>query len=340
MAGGMVIAGISPVPSIGGMRMRRVGNLVVAVLMAASVAAHAEGWPAKPIRVVIPFGAGSATDIIPRIVFDRLGAQLGQRIVVENRGGAGSTIGEAMVAKADADGYTLLTTSSAHTIAPALYPDLSYAAARDFTAVGAIGSVPNVLIIAPSKGIKTVQDFVAAAKAKPGTFTFASLGVGSAVYMSAERFRISAGYQAVNVPFKGGAEALTEVMAGRVDYYFCPIATALPFIRDGKLTALAVSSRSRAAALPDVPTTLEAGFPDSDYTFWIGVFAPAKTPQAIVDKLNKELVKAVQTPDVKAKLTALGVQPATMTPAQFNAQVKGEFGTYAAFAKMAGMKVK
>jgi tripartite-type tricarboxylate transporter receptor subunit TctC len=202
-----------------------------------------------------------------------------------------------------------------------------------------IGSVPNVLIIAPSKGIKTVQDFVAQAKAKPGSFSFATLGVGSAVHMSAERFRFSAGYEAVNSPFKGGAEALTEVIAGRVDYYFCPIATALPFIRDGKLLALAVSSPVRTPLLPDVPTTLEAGFADSDYTFWIGVFAPSKTPKEIVDKFNAALVKSVQAPEVTAKLGALGVVAASKSPAEFGAQVKSELGAYAAFAKKTGMKV-
>lgn len=313
--------------------------VVATVLLSLCGSGTAETWPAKPIRVVIPFGAGSATDVIPRIVLDRVSAQLGQSIVVENRGGAGGTLGTAMVAKAEADGYTLLTTSSAHTIAPALYSNLSYDVGRDFATVAAMGSVPNVLIVSPSLGVKTVQDFVAMAKKKPGAVSFASLGIGSAVHMSAERFRISAGYEAVHVPFKGGAEALTEVMAGRVDYYFCPIATALPFIRDGKLLALAVSSPMRAAALPDVPTTLEAGFPNSDYSFWIGVFAPAKTPHDIVAKLNADIVKAMQTPQVKDKLTALGVVPAAMTPDEFDKQVKGELGTYAVFAKAAGMKL-
>jgi tripartite-type tricarboxylate transporter receptor subunit TctC len=268
-----------------------------------------------------------------------MGTLLGKQFMVENRGGAGGTLGETMVAKADPDGYTLLTTSSAHTIAPALYSNLTYDTANDFIAVGEIGSVPNVLIIAPSKGIKTIKDFVAAAKAKPNALSFASLGVGSAVHMSAERFRISAGYEAVHVPFKGGAEALTEVMAGRVDYYFCPIATALPFIQDGKLLALAVSSRTRAPALPDVPTTLEAGYKDSDYTFWIGMFAPARTPHDIVAKLNAAMIEAVEAPDVKAKLAALGVETAKMSPAEFDAQVKSELSSYAAFAKVAGMKV-
>jgi tripartite-type tricarboxylate transporter receptor subunit TctC len=312
--------------------------VLVAGLSLIAVQAQGAEWPEKPVRVIIPFGPGSATDVIPRLVLDKVGSQLGQTFIVENKAGAGSTIGEGIVARADPDGYMLLTTSSAHTITPALYSNLNYDSARDFIAVGAIGSVPNVLIIAPSRGIKTIQEFVAAAKAKPDALSFASLGVGSAVHMSAERFRLSAGYQAVHVPFKGGAEALTEVIAGRVDYYFCPIATALPFIQEGKLLALAVSSPARAPGLPNVPTTLESGFPNSDYTFWIGVFAPAKTPDAIVTKLNAALIQAVQTPDIKAKLDTLGVQPTSMTPAAFGKMVKDELGTYAEFAKTAGMK--
>jgi len=315
--------------------MRRV-LIAFMMMVVVPLGAEAQDWPTKPVRVIIPFGAGSATDVIPRIVLDRVGGDLGQTMVVENRGGAGGTIGTAMVAKAAPDGYTLLTTSSAYSIAPALYAHLSYDAGKDLTPVAAIGSVPNVLIIAPSKGIRTLKDFVA--KARAGSFTFASLGVGSAVYMSAERFRLSAGYKAVDVPFKGGAEGLTEVMAGRVDYYFCPISTALPFIRDGKLIALAVSGKKRSPLLPDVPTTLEAGYKDSDYTFWIGVFAPAGTPAAIVSRLNAAIGKAVAAPAVKAKLDSLGVDTSSATPAQFGAQVKGELATYAAFAKAAGMK--
>jgi tripartite-type tricarboxylate transporter receptor subunit TctC len=198
--------------------------------------------------------------------------------------------------------------------------------------------VPNVLIVSPEKGLRTLPEFVAAAKAKPGAFNFASVGIGSAVHLSAERFRISAGYEAQHIPFKGGAEALTEVIAGRVEYYFCPIATALPHIRDGKLLGLAVSSPKRASALPDVPTTLEAGFADSDYTFWIGVFAPARTPQDIVDKLNREMAAAVAAPAVREKLGVLGVEPMPMTPAEFDAHVRVEIVRYATFAKAAGLK--
>jgi len=318
------------------MRLRFIVGL--ALVWAACGSASAQTFPTHPIRAIIPFGAGSASDIIPRIVLDQLSSRLGEPVIVDNRAGAGGTIGAAAVVKSEPDGYTLLVNSSAHTIAPALYPNLSYDVRRDFVAIGAIGSVPNVLVMSPARGIKTIQDFVAAAKAKPGSFTFATLGVGSAVFMSAERFRVAAGYEAVHVPFKGGPEALSEVIAGRVDYYFCPVATALPFIRDGRLVALAVSSPTRTAALPDVPTTLEAGYRDSDYTFWMGMFAPAKTPKDIVEKLSRELAAAVQAPAAREKLGALGVEPMPMTPAEFDAYVTAELGRYASFAKTAGLK--
>ena len=316
---------------------RAVAILAVALLGAVSSAAVADTWPSKPIRAIIPFGPGSAVDVVPRIVFEQMSQQLGQGIVVENRGGAGGTIGSALVAKADPDGYTILVHSSAHTITPSIYPNLSFSTEKDFVTVGAIGSVPNIMIIAPSRGFKTVKDYVAWAKGNPDKANFATLGIGSAVHLSAERFRVSAGYDAVHIPFKGGAEALTEIIAGRVDYYFCPIATALPHVRDGKLMALAVSSPQRATALPDVPTTLESGYPDSDYTFWMGVFMPAKTPPEIVAKFHSELRKALEAPAVKAKLATLGVEAMPLSSAEFDAQVKKEFVTYTSFAKAAGL---
>jgi tripartite-type tricarboxylate transporter receptor subunit TctC len=312
--------------------------LVLASLVAAMAAASADNYPSKPIRAVIPFGPGSAVDVVPRLVFEQLAKQLGQSIIVENRGGAGGTIGTAAVAKAEPDGYTVLVHSSAHTIAPALFPALSYDVAKDFATVGAIGSVPNIMIIAPSKGFKTAKDYVAHAKANPTASNFASLGVGSAVHLSAERFRISAGFNATNIPFKGGAEALSEIIAGRVDFYFCPIATSMPHIKAGRLTGLVVSSPQRASALPDIPTTLELGFVDSDYTFWMGVFMPAKTPPAVVAKFGEELRKALASPAVMEKLATLGVEAMPLTAAQFDAQVKQEIVSYAAFAKKAGLK--
>ncbi len=318
--------------------MRR-SFLAFALLAGLAASASAETWPSRPIHAIIPFGPGSAVDVVPRIVFERLGSQLGQSIVVENRAGAGGTLGSAMVARAEPDGYTMLVHSSAHTITPALYPKLNYDIVRDFVTVGAIGSVPNVMIMAPSKGFKTVQEYVAAAKAKPDMSTYASLGVGSAVQLSAERFRISAGYESVHVPFKGGSDALTEIIAGRVDYYFCPIATALPLIKEGRLLGLAISSPARASALPDIPTTLESGFPDYDYVLDGCLHAGEDSPE-IVAKMHNELMKALNAPAVKERLATLGVEELMpLTAEQFDTQVKSEIATYAVFAKKAGMLV-
>lgn len=299
------------------------------ILLAGQPIACADTWPAKPIRAVVPFGAGSATDIIPRLVFEQLQTQLGESIVIENRGGAGGTIGAAMVVKSDPDGHTWLVHSSAHTVAPALYSTLPFNPEKDLVPMSMIGSVPNVLIISPEKGIKSIRDFVAYGKANPGKLNFASVGIGSAVHMSAERFRVSAGYEAVHIPFKGGADALKEVIAGRVDYYFCPIATALPHIKAGRLLALAVSSKTRAAQLPDVPTTLEAGFPDSDYTLWVGILGPVGTPKPVIEKLNDEMKKALAAPALKEKLENLGVQSTPMAPEEFGRLIKTKSGSTA-----------
>jgi tripartite-type tricarboxylate transporter receptor subunit TctC len=298
--------------------------------------ALAQTWPSKPIRAIISFAAGSATDVIPRVVFEPLSARLGQPIVVENRGGAGTTIGAALVAKAEADGYTLLATSSAHTLVPTVYPSAPYDTAADFAAVASLGSSPNVLVVSPEKDFKTAQDLVAAAKARPGSFNFASAGVGSATHLSAERFRMAAGFEAVHIPFRGGAEAITEVLAGRADFYFCPLGTALPQVREGKLLALAVSSPKRAALLPDVPSVVEL-FPNSDYAFWIGVFMPAKTPRDIVDQFHREAIKTMQLPNVKERLETLGMDPMPLTPAEFDAQVRAEIASTGLLAKAAGL---
>lgn len=318
--------------------MRRRSLVALFVLLASAPLASADIWPAKPIRAVVPFGAGSATDIIPRMVFEQLQSQLGQPIVVENRGGAGGTIGALQVVKSDPDAHTWLVHSSAHTVAPALYPNLQFNAENDLVPMAMIGSVPNVLIISPEKGLKTIQDFVAFGKANPGKLNFASLGVGSAVHMSAERFRVAAGYDAVHIPFKGGAEALSEVIAGRVDYYFCPIATALPHIQSGRVLALAVSSKTRAAQLPNVPTTLEAGFPDSDYTLWVGILGPVGTPKPAIEKLNSEMKKAFETPALKEKLEKIGVQATPMSADEFGGLIKSEFKTYGDFVRKTGLK--
>ena len=294
-------------------------------------------WPAaRPIRAIVPFSAGSTIDILGRIVLDPLSKQFGQTIVVENRGGAGGSLGSAAVAKADPDGYTILINAAAHSGAPAAYPNLPYDAASDFSAVASFGNVPNVLLVAPSKDIKTVQELVA--KAKSGSLSFASAGVGSATHWAAERFNVSAGLKVTHVPFRGGPEALTEVMTGRVDYIFIGISSGLPFIQNKQLVPLAVSSAERSPTLPDVPTTLEAGYKDSDFNYWNGMLVPAKTPRPIVDRLYTETAKVLALPDVQQKLKVQGVEPAPLTPSEMDAMIRREIALNIKIAKEAGLK--
>ncbi|HEU5177981.1 MAG TPA: tripartite tricarboxylate transporter substrate binding protein [Burkholderiales bacterium] len=310
------------------------------VLALAAANANAQAWPAKPIRAVVPVGAGSSTDIVHRIVLEQLAAQLGQPVVVENRVGAGGTIGSAAVAKSLADGYTLLAHGSAHTIAPALYKSLPYDPARDFAAVAPVGLTASVLVASPAKGMKTAADLVAAARARPNALNFSSVGIGTATHLSAERFVSSAGVQAVHIPFKGGAEAMTEAIAGRVDFFFGPVALVLPHIREGRLAALAVNTEKRSPALPGVPTLREAGFRDAEYPIWFGLFAPAGTPREIVQLLNRETQKALQAPKLREKLAALGVDPMPMSVDEFAAHVAREVTLNAALAQQAGLKAE
>jgi tripartite-type tricarboxylate transporter receptor subunit TctC len=304
---------------------------------AVSRRAFADNWPKdKVIRAVVPFAPGSTIDIIGRVVLDPLGKQLGQTIVVENRGGAGGTIGSAVVAKADPDGYTLLINASAHSAAPAAYPNLSYDPSKDFAGVAMFGVVPNVLLVGPSKGIKTAKDLVA--QDNDSHMTFASAGVGSATHWAAERFLLSAGIKATHVPFSGGPAALTEVMTGRVDFCFIGISSAIPFIKNGQLLPLAVSMTKRSPALPDVPTTIELGFADSNYVFWNGMLAPAKTPRPIIDRLHDEVQKVLALPDVQAKLGAQGVEPMPLSPEEIDAMIAKEIVQNVKLAKTAGLK--
>ncbi len=298
--------------------------------------AGAQAWPTKPIRAVIPFTAGSTIDIVGRIVLDPLSQQLGQPIVVENRGGAGGSIGAGQVAKADPDGYTILVHAAAHSAAPAAYPNLPYDPSKDFAGVALFGSVPNVTVISPAKGIKTLQELVA--KGKAGNMTFASAGVGSATHWAAERLQLAAGFKATHVPFRGGPEALTEVMTGRVDFMCIGISSGLPLVRDGKLLALAVNTPKRSVALPNVPTTLEAGYANSEYVFWMGILAPAKTPRPIIDKLHAETMKALENPVVKQKFAPQGIEPMPLKPAEFDELIKKEVAANIELVKAAGLK--
>src|SRR3954468_8470747 len=274
-------------------------------------------WPDRTITAVVPFAAGAANDIVGRIVFEQVSKQVNQPIVFENRPGAGGTLGANLVAKAAPNGYTVLVHSSSFASALSLYKTLPYDTFNDFAAVLPLGNSPTVLVVAPSKGYKTVADLIAAAKAKPGVMNFASAGLGSTSHLAAERFRLSAGIEAQHIPFRGPNEAFTEVLAGRIDFYFLPLAPALPLVKEGRLIALAVSTDTRALALPDVPTTTELGLKDSSYLFWTGIFVPAKTPREIVDRIHSESVKAMQIPVVQERLAKVGTEPMPMSVDEF-----------------------
>ncbi len=309
-----------------------------AALLAVQSPAFAQSWPTKPVKVVVPFSPGSATDIIARAVFDKVSASIGQPVVVENKVGAGGTLGMAEVARADADGHTILFNSSSHTVTPATYSSLPFDTLNDFAAIIPIANLPNVLIVSKTKGYNTVKDLVDAAKAKPGSLNYGSAGPGTASHLTAERLRLSAKFEAVHVPFKGAPEALREVVADRIDFYFSPLLPARSLLNEGQVKAIAVSSGKRSNALKDVPTTVEAGVPNSDYEFWIGVFVPAKTPKPVQEKIYAEIKKALDLPEIKERMTKLGADPMPMTAVEFDKLVHNEVDMNKALVKAAGVK--
>jgi tripartite-type tricarboxylate transporter receptor subunit TctC len=302
--------------------------------------ALAQEWPkANAIKFIVPFTAGSGTDIIARTLAEKLAPALGARIIIENKPGAGGTVGAAQVATSPADGYTFLIHSSGHVVNPALFPKLSYDTLKDFDGITPLASLPNVLVVTPAKGYKDVADLVAKVKAKPDAFNYASAGNGSATHMNAEKFRLAANFKAQHIPFKGTPEAMTETIAGRIDWFFAPLVSALPLIKDGKLQALAVGTSSRATALPNVPSMADSGLPDASYTFWVGLFATAKTPRAIIEKLNTETVKILNSAEMKEKLDKLGATAMPMEQAAFEKFLTDETRAAGALVKSAGIKI-
>ena len=307
------------------------------VLLSPLAAVAQGGYPNKPIRVIVPFSAGSTTDIIARAITDKMSQSMGQPIVVENRGGAGGTVGQAAVARADADGYTVLVHSSSHTVAPSTYAKLPFDTLRDFAGVTPIAQLPNVLVISPAKNIRDLPSLVRFGRANPGKLNYASAGNGSATHLNAEKFKMQARFFAVHIPYRGSPEAVTDVLTGAVDYYFSPIAPVLQQIKEGKLLALAVGSEKRSAALPDVPTTAEAGVPGSEFNFWIGMMVPAKTPREIINRLQTEVEKALASPEVKDRFTRLGADAWTMKPEQFDTYLRREVDVNAKLVANAGL---
>jgi tripartite-type tricarboxylate transporter receptor subunit TctC len=313
----------------------RYAAMLACLAVGLSTAATAQEWPNRNVTVVVPLGAGSASDIMARVMAEQLTKQLGQTFVVENRPGAGGTIGANQVAKAAPDGYTLLAYGALGT-ANALYSKLPYDTLADFTPVIAFGIQPLSIVTSPSKGYKTLQDLIAAGKAKPGSLNYTSAGVGTASHFAAVRFLVSAGIEAQHLPYKGAAEAVTEVVAGRADFSPQIFTTTLPLLRDGKLVALAVSAQKRTTIMPEVPTTVEAGLKaDSIYPFYSGFFVPSKTPRAVVEKLHNEAVKALQAPAVQERLKTLGVEPLPMNLEQFDKFFRNDVAEAAALVKTA-----
>lgn len=317
---------------------RLLAGLLLALCGASALAQAQAAYPNRPIKIVVPISPGSATDVLVRAVAERMQARLGQPVVIENRAGAGTTIGAAQVAKADADGYTILANSNAHTVNPHLYRSLPYDSASDFVGIATLGSLPNILVVSPQSPINSVADLLAAAKQRPGKLNYASAGVGSGTHMNAEKFRIASGLSAEHIAFKGTPEAVTETMAGRVDWFFAPGVSVMGAVKDRKLKALAVGSKERSSLLPELPTTEEAGVANSAYTLWIGLFAPARTPPAIVARLNQEVQAALATPEVKERFAKLGADPLPMSVDAFRNFLAQEFKVSEQIVKAAGIK--
>jgi len=302
-----------------GSALRSVGAACLVTALAAPGPALAQAWPTRTVTVVVPFGPGNALETIGRPVLEQLSQRLGQPFIVENRAGAGGSTGAAYVARASADGYTVLFHSSSFSINHSFHANRPYDTLADFIPVVPLGLQPTLLITAVGKGINTAAELIAAAKARPGAMNFASAGPGSTSHLAAERFRLAAGIDAKHVPFRAPTDALTETLTGRIDFYFPPISVALPLVHDGKLAPLAVSTRSRSSALPNVPTSTELGLKDSAFEFWIGFFLPAKTPREIVARLHAETQGVLETPAMKDRMRTFGYEPLKLSPEQFAA---------------------
>jgi len=318
--------------------MKTATTLSMLALLGCAGLAQGQAYPSGNVRVIVPFTPGSATDIMARVVGERLQPVLGQPVIVENRPGAGGTIGIALVAKAPPDGLTLGVVSTGHVVNPVLYDNLAYDTIRDFAGVAVLAQLPSVLVVPQSLGVRNVKELVAMAKAKPGAMNFGTAGVGSAAHINSEKFNAAADIKAVHIPFKGTPEILNDTMSGRVQFSWVPLVSSVGALKEGKLMALAVSTRTRSATLPDVPTIAEAGFPGGQFDFWVGMLAPARTPRDIVSRLNGEINKAEQLPEVKQRLANLGAEPMPMSADQFDKYIQEQAVVLQKIMRDAGAK--
>ena len=307
-----------------------------ALLFAASLAA--QGFPTKPIRLVATSTPGSPVDIYARAISDHLAKSMGQPVLVENRAGAGGTLAAAYVLGSEPDGHVVMVNTSAQVVAPFVYTGLAFDMLRDFAGIGPIAVLPNVLIVAPQRGWKSLQDLIAAARAKPGGYTYGTGGSGTGTHMNAERFRLRAGIAAVQVPYKGSPEILVEIVPGRIDWAFVPLSTVLGQVKEGRIQALALSAERRSAQLPELPTLTEAGLNNADFPFWVGMFVSSKVPRTVVRRLYDDTLKAMKDPEVRDRLIKLGAEIVLMTPEEFDAYVKSQAEVAAVIVKAANIK--
>jgi tripartite-type tricarboxylate transporter receptor subunit TctC len=317
-----------------------IARALLAAALVGATGASAQGYPGRPVRVIVAFSPGGVTDVIARTMAPKLAEMWGQPVVVENRAGAGGSVGAAAVARAPADGYTLLVHSSGYALNTAINPNLPYDPKRDFVDVAPLASQPMVLVVGPSSGVASVAELIARAKAQPGGVNYGSAGIGSGAHFNSEKFRIAAGIEVVHVPYKGGAEAIHDTIAGRLTFTFNTITLALPHIREKRVVVLGVSSAQRSSLLPATPTIAEAGIPGFEYTFWNGLWAPAGTPAPVLERIARDLGRVVAAAEVRERLATLGAEPMTMTPAQFASFVKSEIEDAARIARTAGIKLQ
>jgi len=314
--------------------------IATGIAVAAVPGVAAQNYPTKPVRMIVPFTPGSATDLLARRVAPKMSDNWNQQVVVDNRGGGGGTLGASIVAKATPDGYTLLVHSIAFAMNAALYSKLPYDPLKDFAPVSQIVISTSLLVVAPTLGVKSVKELIALAKQKPGQLTFGTSGVGSGTHLNGEQFRFAAGIDVVHVPYKGVPEPLIDTMSGRIDYFLSPLVPALPFIRDGRLLALAVSTAQRTSVLPDVPTIAEAALPGYEFQAWFGVFAPAGTPRPVVDQISREIARIVYLPDIKKQFLNQGEEGKPSTPEEFTRFIRAEIEKYSKVVKLAGIRVE
>jgi len=317
---------------------RRFAFAVLALLPGPAPAQAQDAYPSRPVRLILPFPPGGGTDILGRLVAERLAARLGQPVVTDNRGGAGGNVGAEAAARAAPDGYTLLFAATTLAISPSLYAKLNYDPFRDFAPISLVATVPNVMITHPSVPARTLQEFIALAKAKPGEMNFGSGGSGTSNHLGGELFNMVAGVKLVHIPYKGVNLAMNDAMAGNVQLVLIGITAAAPQIKAGKLRALAVLAPQRSAALPDVPTAAEAGLPGFDVTTWYGLLAPAGTPRQVIARLNVELVRTMNEPDLKERLAGMAAEPRTSTPEEFAAYIRQEAVRWGDDVRKAGLR--